>query len=62
MRCTKLLSKVYVEQNLEALVYFCDKTDIYYDTHSPLISSSTVTRYFAAVAVLNTCVCMHHFV
>ena len=54
-RCTKLLSKVYIEQHLEVLVYVCDEAHIYYDTHSPLtIGTSTGTRYFAAVAVLTT--------
>ena len=53
MHCTKLLSKVCVEQHLETLVYVCDKA--YYNTHSPLIvSASTGTQYFAAVTVLNT--------
>ena len=53
--CTKLLSKVYIKQLLEALVYVCDEVHIYYDTHSPLIiSTSTGIRYFAAMAVLTT--------
>ena len=29
MHCTKLLSKVYIEQCLEALIYFCDKAYVY---------------------------------
>ena len=29
MRCTKLLSKVCVEQCHEALVYVCDEADVY---------------------------------
>ena len=53
--CTKLLSKVYIKQHLEPLVYVCDEVHIYYDTHSPLIiSASTGIQYFAAVAVLTT--------
>ena len=51
--CTKLLSKVYIKQHLEAFVYVCDEVHIYYDTHSPLIiSANTGIRYFADVAVL----------
>ena len=55
MHCTKLLSKVCVEQHLETLVYVCDKANTYYNTHSSLIISvSTGAQYFAAVTVLNT--------
>ena len=32
-RCTKLLRKVYVEQHLEALIYFCDEAHTAIQTH-----------------------------
>ena len=63
--CTNFLSKVYVEQHLEAVVYVVTRfvLTISYDrnysehvlgTHSPLIITASIwSWYFAAVSVLN---------
>ena len=41
-------------QHLEALAYFCDEIDTYYNIHFLLINSSTGKWYIEIVTILNT--------